>query len=334
MRFFVRLVVILAVLWGGWWGVASYGMGAGISAWLQDRRGEGWQAEISNLTTAGFPNQITKRLNGLALADPDSGVALTAEYIEVTANALRPGDVTITVPPSPVSFATPDGRGTLNMADGIMTLNLHPGTSLELEHLGWTAGAWQVQARDGSLIQADALSVVMQQNQNMPNAYEISATAPQFQPGTIPRQTLRIPDNWPVTFDALNLSMDVTFDRPWDRIALEQRRPQPRKITLHLAEAAWADLRLNLAADLDVSPDGTPSGTLSIQARNWQQMLDLAVTAQILPPDWRDEAERALSALARTSGNPNTIDAKLTLRNGLISLGFLPLAPAPKLQIR
>ena len=111
-------------------------------------------------------------------------------------------------------------------------------------------------------------------------------------------------------------------------------RPQPRQITLHLAEAKWGNLNLNFAADLSVSAQGIPDGTMSIQAENWRTMLDFAQVSGTLPPAFRDQAEAVLNVLAGASGNPETLDVDLTMRDGAIYLGFLPIAPAPRLILR
>jgi hypothetical protein len=85
---------------------------------------------------------------------------------------------------------------------------------------------------------------------------------------------------------------------------------------------------------LDVDADGNPTGTLSLQARNWREMLAVAEASGSLPQQIRPQVERALGLLASASGNPDAIDVTLTLANGTVSLGFLPLAPAPQLILR
>jgi hypothetical protein len=41
-----------------------------------------------------------------------------------------------------------------------------------------------------------------------------------------------------------------------------------------------------------------------------------------------------LQALANASGGPNSIDVTVTAANGFLSLGFIPIAPAPRLILR
>ena len=48
----------------------------------------------------------------------------------------------------------------------------------------------------------------------------------------------------------------MTFDKPWDRSAIEIARPQPREVDLRLAEAAWGGLRLMAAGRFTVDAEG------------------------------------------------------------------------------
>jgi len=148
------------------------------------------------------------------------------------------------------------------------------------------------------------------------------------------RGSLRIAPDWPVSFDSLSLQLDIRFDRPWDLAAIEGARPQPREITLELAEAAWGPLLLRATGQASVDAAGLPTGEISFQARNWRDILSLAETAGFLPSQLRPQVEGALQILAGTSGNPDTIDVTLKLSNGMVMLGFLPLAPAPRLLLR
>ncbi|WP_299772787.1 DUF2125 domain-containing protein [uncultured Tateyamaria sp.] len=329
----VMWIVALAVLaWCGWWWVASAGLRSGVQTWFDARQADGWQAELRDVESGGFPFALKAGLRDIALADPQAGLAIETQALDIAAPAWWPGDVAVTLDDGPILIASPLGRSTLTMADGVMALNLHPGTALELDALGWTAGPWQVSDPEGVQMQADDLTLTMTQVEGA--QYGLVATAGTFTPGTATRRGLRLPDNFPRAFDSLQLRADVTFDQPWDRRALDQRRPQPRVIDLHLVEAIWGDMKFNLSADLTVDAQGVPTGTVAIQAENWREMLDMSETAGLLPTQLRGQAEGVLQALAGASGNENTLDVELSVRDGAIRLGFIPLAPAPRLILR
>ncbi|MBY5931637.1 DUF2125 domain-containing protein [Tateyamaria omphalii] len=332
MRKLMWIVALAALVWCAWWWVASSGLRGGVTAWFDARAAEGWQAEVQEVTGGGFPLSLQAGLRDVALADPDAGLAIRTRALDISAPAYWPGDVAVALDSEPILIASPFGRSMLTMADGVMALNLHPGTALELEALGWTAGAWQVEDAEGVVAQANDLTLTMVQTEGA--SYALTAVANGFAPGSAARRNLRLPDSFPGAFDSLQMRADITFDEPWDRRALDQRRPQPRIIDLHLAEAIWGDLQFNLSADLTVDAQGVPAGTIAIQAENWRTMLDLAQNVGALPMQLRGQVESVFRALAGASGNEDTLDVELTVRDGAVRLGFIPLAPAPRLILR
>ena len=58
MRFLVGLGLVGVLAWCAWWAVGSFGMQQAVSAWLEDRRAEGWQAEVSANDVGGFPADL------------------------------------------------------------------------------------------------------------------------------------------------------------------------------------------------------------------------------------------------------------------------------------
>jgi hypothetical protein len=85
---------------------------------------------------------------------------------------------------------------------------------------------------------------------------------------------------------------------------------------------------------LTIDEAGTPTGTINIQAENWQVMLDLAERSGALPSGFRQQAESGLSSLARFSGDPSALDVQMNLRGGFMFVGFIPVGPAPKITLR
>lgn len=334
MRRLVWLGLLFAALWSGWWVFASASLRMGLEAWLSDRRAEGWQAEVANISTSGFPLALETTLANPVVADPETGLALSASRLDVNAPVWWPGHVSVLFPSDEMFVASPHLRQSIRADNAQAKLRLHPGTVLEVEQMALTSGPWSLSVPEGSVMSANGLTLDMTQDPENARRYAFTLDAPAFEPGTLPRDAMLIPADWPVAFDSLMLDMRVTFDRPIDRQTIETSRPQPQRIDLTLAEAQWGALLLRSAAALDVAPGGVLSGDFSLQARNWREIVSLAEAAGALPAALRPQLENVLAALARGSGNPETIDVELTLRDGTIFLGFIPLGPAPLLVVR
>ncbi len=165
-------------------------------------------------------------------------------------------------------------------------------------------------------------------------SYRLGLSADGFAPSLPWRAHLDPGGSLPETLDALTADITVTFDKPWDRLAIEQARPQPRQIKIKLAEARWGQLELQVAGALNVDAGGVPDGSLTIKARNWRDILALAVKAGALPEGLAGTLEDGLQLIAGLAGNPNTLDIPLDFRNGRVLLGPVPVGPAPVLKLR
>ncbi|MEM9551634.1 MAG: DUF2125 domain-containing protein [Pseudomonadota bacterium] len=333
MKVVLRVLLALVVLWSGlWWG-AGFLVRSSISSWFEMRAAEGWRAEFADMTSGGFPTRHLTTLESPALADPATGAAWQADSLDFESGAIWPGRITARFAQTPQRLSYFDQTVALT-ADGMEAdLHLKPGAALELERMALTSGAWAMTGDDEPLLKADTLTVAMDQ-QDIAETYHFDIQADQFTPGPQMRRFLRGSERLPDAFDALQLDMTVTFDRPWDRAALEERRPQPVAIDLTLVEAQWGALRILAAGDLDVDQTGVPTGSITIKAENWREMLVIAQKSGALPRDTVGPIERALNLISGLGGNPNALDVKLNLRDGFIAVGPIPLGQAPRIILR
>ncbi len=332
MRLLTKLIVAIAALWSAYLFGAGYLARGGIQAWFEARQTEGWQAEFSAISTGGYPFDLITQLDTPMLADPETGAAWRADLLTLESPAIWPGAMTVRFAQTPQTLAYLDQTVSLTATDMLAELHLAPGSSLELERMALTSGPWTVNGA-GPLMAADTLVVSMTQ-QDVAETYDIEISADAFAPGEGLRGVLRGADQLPGTLETLRMEATVTFDKPWDRAALEEVRPQPRKIHLRLADAQWGQLRLQSAGELTMDDVGTPTGKIAIKADNWRDMLNMAEASGALSSSLRQSAETVLNLLAGLGGNPDALDLTLTFEDGFVSLGPLPLGPAPQIILR
>lgn len=332
-RFAVKLLVIVALIWGVWWYVATGSMQSSMNAWLQERRAEGWQADTRGLTRAGFPLRIGSAVDGLTLDDPETQSSLFVPQLTLSTPIYWPGHATVRLPAEPVTLTTPQWILTLTTGGAEAALRLYPGPSLQLEAMHGNASDVTLDLVEGRLLSVKDLSTVIQQSDS-PQTYDIDFVGTEFAPGSLIREALRLPDAWPDAFETLLADMTVSFGRPWDRSALEDSRPQPRAVKVDRVEAIWADLRISLTAELQVAEGGVLSGRLKVKAENWQRMLDLATASGALSPQARPQIESGITLLSGLSGSSDALDLDITIENGRMRMGFIPLGTAPRLILR
>ena len=330
----IGFLVVLALLCGGWWALASAGLQRSIAQWFDARRAEGWQAEMGSISKQGFPLRIAAQLRDVAVADPDGGVAVALSQIDLSAPVYWPGYVTVALPDTPITVATANLRAQVQANKAVADLRLRPGTSLPLQSLSLRAGNWTIDTGIGSALGADALAVEAVQQKAGEPVYDLALDATALTPGMAARTGLGLAQDWPAAFDTVSAAMTVTFDRVWDRRALNRRRPQPRAIQLSQAQVTWGSVDIRASGDITVDEAGLASGSLSVQAENWPVMLDMAQSAGYLRPDFRPQAEQMLTALAQMSVQATALDLTITLTDGRMSMGFVPLGRAPKIMIR
>lgn len=335
MRFLLILIVAAAALWSGYWFVASSGVKSGFEHWFEARRADGWAADYGELSVGGFPNRIDTSFTALELADPETGLAWEAPFFQVLALSYRPNHV-IAIWPHDQRIATPYEKFALGSADMRASLVLELDTDLTLARTTLTAEELviaPVGGRETTGITALTLAAERVPADDAPS-YRLGLSADGFAPSLPWRVSVDPAGSLPDTLDALQADLTVTFDRPWDRHAIEDARPQPRRIRLRLAEARWGQLHLQAAGEVAVDAAGLPEGSLTVKARNWREILQLAVNSGALPEGLAGSLEDGLSLVAQMAGNPKTLDIPLDFKRGRVFLGPVPLGDAPVLRLR
>lgn len=335
MRILVAVVVLAALGWSGFWWVSSSTVERNLRAWVEARAAEGWVVNYDSLSTGGFPNRVDTTITGLELADPETGVSWSAPMFQILALSYKPNHVILAWPPEQ-TFATPFETVTITSQTMRGSAVFVPGIDLTLDHatieadrlgLVSTAG-WSASLAKGLLSTRRTPAVA--------NSYDVALSV----------QELRLPDGFARllsgrsligdTLGTLSLDATVLFDAPWDRRAVELRRPQPRSIDLKLAQATWGELDLKLAGRVDVDGEGLPTGEIMVKATNWREMLRLAVASGAIAENLAPLVENGLEGLARLSGSSgDALDVPLTFARGRVMLaGLVPLGPAPRLVLR
>ncbi|KIN77707.1 DUF2125 domain-containing protein [Sulfitobacter mediterraneus] len=334
MHIMIRLLILLAVIWSGWWWLAATFIDRGADGWLAARRGEGWQAQVQPIATKGFPSKFQTQITDLSLADPEKGVALRLDSATVSAPAYWPGYVTLALPSSPIELDIAAITHLFRVQNGTARLHLHPGASLQLDHMQTRGGAWQWNTRQGNALAGDDWAMQVAQNPAVIEKYQFDLQITNLRPGEQLRTLLSVPSDWPLSFEHFSADLAVTFDRPWDRRAVEDQRPQPRRITLQDAKASWGPIRLVANGDLIVDDMGIPEGAANLLVENWTELLELAVAGGALPANIRPQAQAMLGALANMGGDPTRLDLSLRFAAGEMYLGPIRLGPAPRIVLR
>ncbi|SFD53425.1 hypothetical protein SAMN04488523_101269 [Sulfitobacter brevis] len=330
----IWLGVLLAIVWGVWWWAATTGAERAVNVLLQDRRSAGWDATITQVDHSGFPLRLQTQISDLTLSDPAHGFAIELDRLTASAPAWWPGYLTLALPDTPIEIIGPAGRATAHLTEGQIDLRLKPGQALEVQALSATSGAVSLETPDGVIASADQMRLAAVQEPATKNAYSLEVNAANIVPGPLTRAVLGVPEDFPVVLDDLTADVAVSFDRAWDRRALERNYPQPRRIEIRQALATWGPVGLSAAGDVIVDEAGVPDGSVTLVVQNWLQMLDFVQATGAFPPARRTQFESVLRALSNMGGDADNLNLKLDFKAGQMAVGPIPLGPAPKLILR
>lgn len=328
----LALCALFAVLYSGYWVVGWAGLPKGAEAWAEDRRAEGWQVEWDDFSVAGFPSRFDTTLTEPRIADPQTGWSWQAPFFQLLALSYKPNHL-IAVWPERHQFATPNGLYDINHQKAQASLVFSNGTDLRIARANLVVDTLEVMQQD-SRFAADSLRFAIRPVAETPLFYQVGFDIQNLAPTTAAKAQLDPVGVLPAAIETLEFDATVGFDAPWDRYALEHQRPQPTELQIANAQATWGGLDLRIAADLQIDDFGQASGEIAVKATNWREIAALTNNAGLIPAGFLPLLENALGSLAELSGPANTIDVALTVRQGRISLGFIPLGSLPNLRLR
>ena len=335
MRFIVGLVAVALVLWCGWWFLAAKGQEAAWAAWIEDRRSVGWVAETEDIGVRGFPNRLDTTITDIELADPVSGWAWSAPFFQVLMVAYQPNHIIAVLPQEQLVSAPQDTVAVTNESmRGSVVFAANTRLSLdrlraEIIDLNVNGSGWEA-----ALDQANLAINRLDPEDAPEHSYALGFDAANLTLPVAFKKRLDPAGLLPAAFETAHVDLVAAFDAPWDRLAIEGPKPQPTAISVKDINVAWGELKLSARGLIDVDARGFASGDLEIEARNWREILNLAVQSGILPADLASSIEGGVNLLTSFTRDPSTLNLPLTFSRGQTLLGPIPVGPAPRLTIR
>lgn len=324
MRFLTVLVAVLAALYGGYWFIGRAAVEIGATSFLSQLEQDGWTVSYSDLSTTGFPSRFDTSVRDVSLTDPANGVTWATPLFQAFTLSYRPTRVIAAWPEQQV-ITLPGDRFVIT-ADGLRaSAAVNARLSLPLDAVTLESGAMQIDSDRGYHVALDRLLLAFRGAGPGPADYDFFTEASGIVP---PAELIALIDPTgalPPALDVLRIDSHVVLDQPIDRNLRGQVRTTA--LTLREARVTWGELDLSGTGSLTIAPDGTPEGSIALVAQNWPQVITLAVASGVLAEGAGTLLQRAGMLL---SGGTDQLQAPLTFQDGLMSLGPIPLGPAPK----
>lgn len=317
MRGLIWVTVILAGLWGGWWVVGSRGAKAAAESWLAEH------ATYDELSVAGFPNRFDLTVTGLEMADPARGIRWRTPFAQVFAMSWKPWHLIAALPGGQV-FSLPEGEVTLDGAGMMGSLLLVPGGDLALSEAVVQGADLRLAPGLGVLRGAAKAVGSIRVDESRTHGYRLGLAV----------QDIAVEGAWatglglPERLDEVFLDAQLGLSAPIDR-HLGASRPVVARLAVTAARVNWGELRLSAKGEWQADAQGYPAGQIDIRVENWRLLPPVLVAAGVIGAGFAPALTRGLEVMATEGGEPSVLVLPLVAAGGRMSLGPLPLGPAP-----
>ena len=333
MRVLLAIVVLVALGWSGFWFWNASMRERALTGWLEERRAAGWVAE-AEVRATGFPNRVDAIVTDLDLANPAEGWSWTAPAFKILSQTWKPHHV-IAVWPDHQVIGTPYDTITIDSDRMVASAVFEPNLRLGLDHA-------TVELRDLALAGTDGWRAGLAESVLSARRSPAAGAAPFTYDVDFNAKGLTPPEAWisgiarsgllPPAIDGAHLATSLTFDRAWDRPAIEGEAPELRAMTISDMRFTWGTLDLSGSGTLGVDARGFAEGKLDLTANNWRGMLDVAESSGAISPGLAGTLRAGLGLYATLTGSRgDSLKLPLDFKDGEARLGPVPIGAAPML---
>jgi len=324
MRALIWITATLALLYSGYWFIGRGAMQSGAQAFFDNAASQGYVAENNGLAVQGFPSRFDLTVTGPRLADPRSGLEWQAPFMQLLTLSYTPWHMIAAFPPTQ-TIRSPAEEITLGSTRLQASLIVTPGTALTLDRTTLVGSDISAVSTLGWTLAAESLRFATRTDPTRTNTHEIGVEVTRLTPD--PALATLMP-NLPPVIDFARLDAYATFSSPIDRFAGETR-PQLTAFSIREGAFTWGTLQASAKGDLRVVA-GLPEGRIDLSVRGWRDLVSLAVNTGAIQPGIAATATNLMEAFAKASGDADVLEMPLVFAGGRMSLGPLPLGPAPR----
>lgn len=345
MRKLIWLVVIATLGYCAYWFIGARKIEDGAQAMLMQARAEGW-GDAQSVSMAGFPSRFDLTFEHPELRDQNGAWSWSAPFAQLFALGYSPNEV-IAYVPSGQTIRVGDQSYKMTQADLRASLTVGYSTALPLEEAVAVATDPVLTPEGGNAptLAADQLRLAIARVDKAQGALKGAANAGAL---VMPAAAYRLgaevvnltlpPDLAKELAPKAGLSDKVArihFDaiaglrEPITRASTQEGLPGLMTFSLSDLSLSWDGNDLSAKGNLTIDPSGYPEGTLDIRSASWRNWIDIARGLGLVG---KDEVKllRSVGGVMAAKNPDGALEVPLTFHDGLMSLGPIPLGPAPQ----
>lgn len=332
VKWLTAIIVGVVLVWSALWFGASIATEQVIDRVEQRSIRMGRDVSCNERTVSGYPFHLTVSCQSAGLDVADKGVVADIDAVRSVALLYKPGHV-------------------IAEADGPLTVRLSPAAGLSGEVTGrWSTARSSVSAgisglkrasfvAEGIDVEADAASGLgglehltmqgaqlhLRPNPDVSADYDVALTLNEV-------LTTRLGKVLP----AMDLTLLATARDVGEALGFDPEQLMSAWLesggALDVAQLNFSSQGFiaNASGPVSVSPDGLVSGSVKLELTGMDELPELVAT---VAPRYRENAEQIAKTFSALSGNDpeGKVTIPLTLRNGIVSAGLLPVGRIPNL---
>ncbi len=329
MRWMIRAILALALLWGGYWVIGSRAMDRAAQRFFDRAAERGLVAEQGGIEVAGFPSRFDLTVTDPKLVDPARGIGWSAPFVQILTLSYTPWHL-IAALPNDQTLDLPDQSLKVQSSYLQGSVVVTPGTALTLDRLAAEARDLRVTSTLGWVLGAADVQLHTRQNPATVNAHDIDIAARDVIPDPALMALAGADADLPDKIAQMRLTATAALTAPVDRYARETR-PQITALAIREASVTWGDVVLFAKGDLVTDRQGRAEGKLELRLENWRTLVPVAIAMGVIPPDTAPTVEQVMTVFAKGG---DTLTVPVTFKDGRTSLGPIPLGPAPRIAQR
>lgn len=317
-------------MWSSYWVVGSIALQNVAESWFAQRSAAGVIATNSALKVQGFPNRFDLTVNDLHVADPVSGIIWDAPFAQLFSMTWKPWHLIAALPNSQ-TITTPREAVTVGSTSLMGSLVMVPGNALALDRIVVDGAGLTATSSLGWTVSAAKAALATRQDTSLANGHQINLSITGLVPDPALMAAIAPTSDLPALVEAAVIDVVAGFSAPIDRFAGDSR-PILQALTLKDAQIRWGDMVLSATGAVVADGDGFAEGRIDLTLRNWRKVLPPAIAMGLIKPEVAPTIEKMMDAMAQQSGDILVLELPLVMQGGRMSLGFLPLGPAPRMM--
>lgn len=319
MRKLTIVTGLIGALYSGYWYAASSAVQNGAQGAIDQLAEDGWEVSYASLATTGFPIQFSTVLTDARLSPPDASFAWVTPEMEVRAASYAPNTIIADFPATQV-IEIGGQPVQIDAADLQASIRSGVATSLPLQDARITSGPMTLSAEGDRMTMQDAV-ISFSANEGGTALYDMNVVLNTI---TLPQAALQALDGTqaPETLDQLRMTGQIAYDRPIDRFLGDGDPLRPTLLRITDLALDWGAISIGGTMDVTIDSTGAPTGAASLSVENWEQALDIAATAGLVPPEFVGTLRNTAQMLA---GGDANITVDITFDDGTTRMGFIPL---------